>query len=341
MAQIEISTSCNASCIYCPRTVLRSEWISRFMDLKLYSRVIKELLSMGSVRYVHLQGWGESLLHPNLSSIINEVRNNVNFGLTTNGMLLNEHYARMLLESGIDIIAVTFAGTFPSTHNAIRRGCDFNILINNVRELIKIKDMLKSGSRVVASYIMMPVNIHELPDFIELVNNLGIEEVVLDNLSYILNKDMIMSKAFSDPMEREFKIYERIINLTLRRARELGIKLFTYSLNCWELTECPERPTETIFINVDGYVSPCVFLNLPTRSNYIPRCFMGKCFKVKKVIFGNLNNDRIMNIWNSEAYREFRFKFIRRHQDSTSINEYSMDLMPPSPCITCYRLYGV
>ncbi|ABW02617.1 cofactor modifying protein (cmo) [Caldivirga maquilingensis IC-167] len=311
------------------------------MDLKLYSRVIKELLSMGSVRYVHLQGWGESLLHPNLSSIINEVRNNVNFGLTTNGMLLNEHYARMLLESGIDIIAVTFAGTFPSTHNAIRRGCDFNILINNVRELIKIKDMLKSGSRVVASYIMMPVNIHELPDFIELVNNLGIEEVVLDNLSYILNKDMIMSKAFSDPMEREFKIYERIINLTLRRARELGIKLFTYSLNCWELTECPERPTETIFINVDGYVSPCVFLNLPTRSNYIPRCFMGKCFKVKKVIFGNLNNDRIMNIWNSEAYREFRFKFIRRHQDSTSINEYSMDLMPPSPCITCYRLYGV
>ncbi|WP_238375128.1 radical SAM/SPASM domain-containing protein [Vulcanisaeta thermophila] len=338
---MEISTSCNASCVYCPRTVLRSEWVSRFMDLKLYSHVIKELLSMGSVRYVHLQGWGEPLLHPNLSSIINEVRNKVNFGLTTNGMLLNEHYARMLLESGIDVIAVTFAGAFPSTHNAIRRGCDFNILINNVRGLIKIKEMLKSDSRVIASYIMMSVNIHELPDFIELVSNLGIEEVVLDNLSYILNKGMIILRAFSDPIERKFKVYERIINLALKRARELGIKLFTYSLNCWELTECPERPTETIFININGHVSPCVFLNLPTRSNHIPRCFMGKCFKMEKIIFGNLNNNKIINIWNDKAYREFRFRFIRRHQSLTSINEFNIDLMPPDPCITCYRLYGI
>ncbi|WP_243680044.1 radical SAM protein [Vulcanisaeta souniana] len=158
--------------MYCPRTVLRSEWISRLMDLGLYRKVIRELLSMESINYVHLQGWGgEPLLHPNLMDMTNEVRGGKTyFGLTTNGLLLNERYSDKLISMGINVIAITFAGTNPSTHNAIRIGCDFNTLVKNVRGLIKVKERLRGGStKVIASYIALSMNIHELPDFIELM----------------------------------------------------------------------------------------------------------------------------------------------------------------------------
>ncbi|MGC9179974.1 MAG: radical SAM protein [Vulcanisaeta sp.] len=340
IAQVEISTSCNASCIYCPRMILRNEWISRFMDLKLYRQVIRELLGIKSIGYVHLQGWGEPLLHPNLMDIINEVQGKVDFGLTTNGLLLNEHYVNKLISSGINVIAITFAGATPSTHNAIRIGCDFNTLIKNLRELVKVKERLRSNTRVIASYIALSMNIHELPDFVELCHKLGIEEVIINNLSYILSRDMLMWKAFTDLMEQEPKVFKRIVSIALGKAKELGIKVFTYSLSCWELTECPERPTESVFINVNGDVSPCVFLNLPVRDSDIPRCFMGKCFKVRKTVFGNIGSSNIMSIWNNEDYKEFRLKFIkRRFQGFTE--EYNINSTLPSQCITCYRLYGV
>ncbi len=67
---------------------------------------------------------------------------------------------------------------------------------------------------------------------------------------------------------------------------------------------------------------------------------MGKCFRVRKAIFGNVNNENVMNIWNSRDYREFRSKFIKRRTQGLTM-DYSIDIAPPSQCITCYRLYGV
>ncbi|BDR92859.1 SPASM domain-containing protein [Vulcanisaeta souniana] len=151
---------------------------------------------------------------------------------------------------------------------------------------------------------------------------------------------MFTWRIFTDPFEQEPWAFKRVINITLERARELGIKVFAYSLSCWELIECPERPTESIFINVNGDVSPCVFLNLPIKGNYILRCFMKRCFRMKKVIFGNINNESVTSIWNNKDYREFRSKFIRRRIQGLTA-DYSIDLTPPSQCITCYRLYGV
>lgn len=123
---------------------------------------------------------------------------------------------------------------------------------------------------------------------------------------------------------------------------ELGIRIFAYPLNCWELSECPERPTEAMFINVNRDASPYVFLNLLIKDDYIPCCFMGKCFKVKKLIFGNENNNDALSIWRSRDYLNFRLKFTRRGTYMVQgIAENYIELMPPSQCLTCYRLYGV
>ncbi|WP_367173672.1 radical SAM/SPASM domain-containing protein [Caldivirga sp.] len=340
--QAEISTTCNASCVYCPRTILKDKWVSSFMNPRLLRKVIEELTSTGPVDYIHLQGWGEPLLHPRLTDIIDAVKGKINFGLTTNGLLLSNSLIGKLLESGINIIAVTFAGAYPVTHDSIRVGCNFKTIVDNVKRLINLKRKLRSSVKVVASYIMTSMNIHETVDFMELCHELGIEEVILDNLTYVLSKGMFKWKVFTDPMEQGSRIISRIVNATMRRAGELDLRVFAYSLNCWELSECPEKPTEAMFINVNGEVSPCVFLNLPIKDDKIPRCFMGSCFKIGKLIFGNVNNNDAVSIWYSRDYQDFRLKFIkRRNYMSQGFTENYNELMPPSQCLTCYRLYGV
>ena len=342
--QVEISSACNANCIYCPRTVLRDRWVSAFMDPGLFRKVVREALGIGSIEYVHLQGWGEPTLHPNLMDLVNEVSGRVSFGFTTNATLLDSNNAEKILRRGVSVIAVTFAGARAITHNSIRRGCDFDKVIRNVKNLLNVKRRLGSDARVIASYVMLSMNVHEVPEFIELCGDLGIEEVVLDNLSYILNRGMVAWKAFSDPYEARPRRVERIVRMAVDRARELGIKVFNYSLTCWELTECPEKPTESLFINVNGEVSLCVFLNLPIRDQDMPRCFMGRCFKVRRLSFGNVADKSLLEIWLDKKYADFRSRFIRRRAlgDSVNITEHSLiEYLPPSPCLSCYRLYGV
>lgn len=343
--QVEISSSCNANCVYCPRTILRDSWISTFMNPKLFRKIIKEALEVRTIEYMHLQGWGEPMLHPNFMNLVNEISGKVNFGFTTNATLLHRDHAEKLLSKGISVIAISFAGAHAATHDLIRRGCDFNKIIRNVKDLIAVKRSVGSDVRVIASFIMLPMNIHELPEFMELCSGLGIEEVTLDNLSYVLSRNMITWRAFSDPYEEESKHVKRIVDMAMRRAKELGIKAFSYSLTCWELIECPEKPTETIFINVNGEVSPCVFLNLPVNGHEIPRCFMGRCFKLGKVSFGNINDKHLIDVWLSKDYIDFRVKFSRRSllegELMNLVEDYAFEYLPPQQCISCYRLYGV
>ncbi|WP_291767719.1 hypothetical protein [Caldivirga sp. UBA161] len=113
----------------------------------------------------------------------------------------------------------SFAGAYPVTHDSIRVGCSFRTIVNNVRKIIDLKRKLGSDVKVVANYIMASMNIHELVDYIELCYELGFEEVVLNNLTCILSKQMFAWKVFTDPVEQGPGIINHIIDVATRRAR--------------------------------------------------------------------------------------------------------------------------
>ena len=81
--QVEVTTVCNARCTYCPRTAAGSAWLNRHMDPVLFRKAITEL---PHIPYVHLQGWGEPLLHPEFFTLVDlALQSGSQCGATTNG----------------------------------------------------------------------------------------------------------------------------------------------------------------------------------------------------------------------------------------------------------------
>ena len=61
--QVEITTFCNARCVYCPVAVYLNTWRARHMDFGLFTKIVEEAAQLG-VEYIHLQGWASRFSTP-------------------------------------------------------------------------------------------------------------------------------------------------------------------------------------------------------------------------------------------------------------------------------------
>ena len=85
--QVEVTSYCNAACVYCPHTVYQGHWASRHLPLTTFAKLLPAL---ARARLVYLQGWGEPLLHPDFFNMVALAKQaGCRVGTTTNGMLLD------------------------------------------------------------------------------------------------------------------------------------------------------------------------------------------------------------------------------------------------------------
>ena len=324
--QVEISSVCNARCVYCPLTVLRDKWNFKFMEINLFDKFIEEARELRP-EYIHLQGWGEPLLHPNFDKFVKKSLEVTKAGITTNATLLD---SKLDVVADLDVVAITFAGATPATHEKYRIGCPFNKVVSNAKILAK-----KKRGRLIAIYMLIRDNYKELPDFIDLVADVGFDEVKISNVNYLPNAEVAKLKAFTDLFKRSNPELEKKIEEAANKSKEKGLRFASDYPSPRELTECPEQPTTTLFINVDGEVSPCVYLNLPIREAAIPRVFNNKEYKVPKVVYGKISQQPLKEI--IKKANSFTAKFVYRRYNI----ELGNPAEPPTVCLTCYRLYGV
>jgi len=327
--QVEVSTACTSRCIYCP-VALYSDWRREFMDFSLFQKTIQEGREVG-VEHLHLQGWGEPLLHPRFLDMLKEARRYYKASFTTNGLLLGR-VAEDVVKIGVDVVAVTFAGATAETHNRVRVRNDFDTVLQNLKTFVKAAKNASAKTRTVAIYMMLKNTYRELPQFVKLMAEIGVDEVHLSNLDYIPRPDLWGLKVFSKMFEPPPGDVIAAVEAAKKVAKEVGITLFHRLFTPWEHAECPEVPTSTLFIGVDGSVYPCVYLGLSTPS--AERCFEERCEKAPRLAFGNLRHERLADITKKKSYREFVHRFEVR----------KIETIPPEPpevCKKCYKLYWV
>ncbi|MBA3010316.1 MAG: radical SAM protein [Proteobacteria bacterium] len=329
--QVEISTRCNAACIYCPQPLLHKK---QNMGFKLFKQLIPYL---GYTDLVYLQGWGEPLLNPDIFDMIQVCKaRGKRVGFTTNGMLLNAETICRLVDLETDILGVSLAGTSPSTHNRIRMGTDLVKIIGNLEQLQQIK--AQKGSLYPAlhlAYLMWASNFHELKEVVRLAKKLGADQIVCSNMTLIMKETLCQEAVFTQQEKQPYFI--SLLEAVAQEARKENL-IFAYKSPVLgnESVHCSENICNACVVSVTGEISPCVFTS-PTLSQTdgqkpLVHIFQNRTSPCYPLSFGNIGQESLTRIWNKKEYRQFR-KFY-----DIAMTKFVMDPQPvPKSCMSCYN----
>jgi MoaA/NifB/PqqE/SkfB family radical SAM enzyme len=119
--------------------------------------------------------------------------------LSTNGSLLTEKIIRELINSGLTRLQVSIDATTKETFNKIRQGGNFDAVIANTLNFIKIRNDLKVELPTLrVNFVKTDLNKHEFDDFIKLWSDKA-DCIGLQDLVNIMKptKDQISSKKFT------------------------------------------------------------------------------------------------------------------------------------------------
>lgn len=344
--QIEITSHCNLRCVMCPVTVLADRWNGQHLAWEAFLCIAR---AFEQIKYVHLQGWGEPLLHPRLFDMIKVAKDaGCRVGFTTNGTLLDSVAAQRLLDLDLDLLAVSIAGATQQTHGAIRVGSDLSRILENVRGFLVLRsDQQSLKPKVEIFFLMTKMNMAELPAAADLAASLGADELVATNLDYVPTRDQDVLRVFADSSKDACVGF---VEGARARTKAGGVTFRAYPLEPEEVAICEANPLKNLFVSSDGWVSPCTYLGLAGQMK-IPRIFNRNAIQVPRPRFGHIMEQELLEIWKTPAYRAFRQQFVARRMASVISAVAAVagsapnrpEALPeaPEPCRSCPKLFGV
>lgn len=165
---IEVTSSCDADCIMCPRKAMRRKVGP--MDLALFKKIVDEAVAL-EVPELHLNGYGEISVLRNYREYLSYIRQKsgrVKITINTNGMRMSEEMSRAYVEFRVDVVNITIDGATAATYESIRQHLKLDVVENNVKRLIQIRnEMGKKYPLVTVHMIAMPQNQHEAESFLD------------------------------------------------------------------------------------------------------------------------------------------------------------------------------
>jgi len=324
--QVEVSALCNSSCCYCPTSCYHDEWEGGFMEPATFER-LRPYLPFCDL--VFLQGWGEPLLHPSFWEMARQAKEaGAVTGFTTNATLLDQECRLQLLDSGVDIMAVSLAGVTTATQARLREGCSLERIGESLMKLQRMKrERGTEKPQVHIAFMLLRSNWREAGGLADLAERWGVSQVVVSDLSWIGNPAVESESLLEYP--DLWPDVTRAMWQAKRAAAEKGIGFhYQGSATGQAGCVCTENVLNACYVSYRGEVSPCPFANLRFEHR-----FDGEPAADAPVVFGNVQSETLPEIWNSAAARGFRRSFQRR---KSRVDPGAHELR--TPCRHCYKL---
>jgi MoaA/NifB/PqqE/SkfB family radical SAM enzyme len=299
---LELTTRCNAACTYCPRTVYAAQWENRDLSLEIFEELLPVFTK---AKRVHLQGWGEPLLHKDFFGMVDHIKKNGGeMGTTSNGMLLDHNVINKLVSSGIDYIALSLTG-LGEKNDGVRKGTEFRRILQVISDIAAAKKSLKSDTpEVHVAYLLLRSHLPEIQQMVPLLADMGVEQVVVSTLDFIPGKDL-QKESLRPRDEKEYAELTSRLDKLVTAGTEAGLNIYYCLVHPGRRNKtCTENAGRALFVSADGMVSPCVFLNIPAADinhvsgdNEIP---------YERLYFGSLCSHSLPAIWQNNEYQNFR-----------------------------------
>ncbi len=299
--QVEVTSLCNASCVYCPRTAYRQRWHDRHLGLETYRKLIP---SFARTRLVYLQGWGEPLLHPHFFEMARMAKEaGCLVGFTSNGSCLDEDRIREALGVPVDLIALSLAGT-TDRNDLIRKGTSLSQVLGAV-DRIKMA-MAKTQGRTPAvhiAYMLLRSNLAEAEAIPQVLKGSAVDQVVISTLDFVPDKSFDGETFRRD--DPDLVEVEEFLNRVKARGAETGIRIHYRPLASLRPQRCcAENVYKALFVAADGEVAPCAYLNIPVEG--VSHVSAGREAPYQRLTFGRIYDEGIDLIWAGDEYVRFR-----------------------------------
>ena len=312
---LEVTNRCNLLCETCPRTFEELEPPAD-MSWELFTRIVDQVPNLA--RAV-LHGVGEPMLVRDLPSMITYLKARGTYVLfNTNGTLLRPAKFQELIEAGLDELRVSLDAADAPTYKAVRGRNFFARIVRDVRRFVDHQRSTGAVTPRVSLWLTgLKETIAQLPDFVRLAAEMGVNEVHLQRLVFDDN-GFGMARANSSLFEHLRQEEQHAIDGAAQLATELGVTLDasgatepSHSLHR-ETTHQPwslcRRPWSLMYFTAHGRALPCCIAPFSARG-------------YDTYTLGDATRQTLAEMWNAEPYRHFR-------RDLLSDT-------PPKPCQGC------
>lgn len=155
MCVLSFSYVCNAKCPNCPYTnsEIRLDYKDRpFMPENTFKIIADQCGEYGA--WIRISGGGEPMLHPHAVDLLKYAKTvGAKIGLITNGSRFTEEESIQLLESQVDMIEFSVDAADVDTYDRVRKGLNWATLVTNVKQMVDLRNRLKSKTKIIASGI--------------------------------------------------------------------------------------------------------------------------------------------------------------------------------------------
>jgi radical SAM protein with 4Fe4S-binding SPASM domain len=263
---------------------------------------LKDILSwMPFIKDISLLGLGEPLMNPEILNMLSLIKSrNIACRIATNGMLLDRIDMERLLNS-LEECIISFDAVTKTIFEEIRRGSDFDKVIQNVKDMVNIRDRKKILSKISLHTVITKNNLKEVLDIPEIAVELGVDKVRFVMAVQYTQWSVVSSQWSENPEPRpqipdpkilihDTELERELMNTLSERCKRYNLRFsFTSSEKkfhtCW-------WPKGGIFVTYDGFITPCCLRMDPSVYN-----------------FGNIFKDSVDKILSGEKYQGFRRDF--------------------------------
>jgi len=314
--QVEVTSRCTRRCTVCPRTVFDERWLEGDLSDEHWDRLRPDL---PLVEHVHLQGWGEPLLHPRLEHMVRDAHAaGCRVGLTSNGDLLAEAID-WIVAAQVDIVAVSVAGC-DDWNRRLRDDARSSRILKVLAEAARVRGA-RERPRLHVSFLLVRGNAGDLPEVVRAAAGSGADAVLVNHLDCTPTTELRDLAAYSEhgltQPDRE------ALEEADHAARALGVDLRLPATEPQVMLICALDPRVMANVRWDGVVSPCVHLSLPI-SGSIPRMTEKGEVEIPPQRFGHLDDASLSKILNGEACRSFAVPFERRCEADLRFREWGL-----------------
>jgi len=295
-----LTERCNLNCKMCFLKNIDSS--PEFIPLTAAKRVVRELMP---IRPRYSMSGGEPFLYPDIEKLINYIKaRGLSLSIVTNGTRLS-CFARLIVYSGVDRIKVSIDGP-PEIHDEIRGvSGTFHSLEKGIEEINKEKR--KQGKRKPRLFLYSLLHPSSDPNFaitfaerhdFDVVNFLHILSIRPEDLSEFsdipgINPHYWKGAVFSN---RDFRVSSDLI-IRIKSIDTNIDTMFTPDISASELNMYYEKDKEYLDRFKGNCTSPwtSVYIKPPSKVEICP-----------DVIVGDLENKRLLSVWNSPIARDHR-----------------------------------